>query len=55
MRCEDGDFGTPRLETYGGVDDETLCAADAQVWVYEDDALLSGFCGRHGGGMVIYI
>jgi hypothetical protein len=30
------------LKADGGVDDETLCAADAQVWVEEDYPLAFG-------------
>ena len=37
---QDGDFVTSILETDGGVDDETLSTADAQVRVDEDDVPL---------------
>ena len=44
MRGEDGDRVPERLQAHGRVDDEALGAADAQVWVQEDDVL-----ARHTG------
>lgn len=54
---EDDDAAAARLQAHGSVDDEPLCAADAQVRVEEDDGalvvILTGArClgrGRHGG------
>jgi hypothetical protein len=45
VRREDGDFVPATLQRNGGVDDETLGAADAEVWVEEDGVLL---LRRHG-------
>ena len=50
MVGEDGDFVAAQLEGDGGVDDEAFCAADAEVWVEEDDGLGRGVGGHGGGG-----
>lgn len=44
MRREDGDFVTTRLETHGGVNDQSFSTTDAQIRVEEDNALLFCHC-----------
>jgi hypothetical protein len=44
MRREDGDFVTTRLETDGGIDDQSFGTTNPQVWMEEDDALLLCHC-----------
>lgn len=39
VRRVDGDLVPAVLQPHGGVDDEPLCAADAQVRMEEDDVL----------------
>jgi hypothetical protein len=39
VRCKYYNLMTKILQSHGGVDDETLCAANAKVWVEEDDVL----------------
>jgi len=41
MRREDGGFVTQILQAYRSIDDKTFSAADAKIWVEEDDVLLS--------------
>lgn len=41
MRREDGDLVTQGLQAYSSIDDKTFSAADAEIWVEEDDVLLS--------------
>lgn len=43
VACKDDDLVAAFLQADGRVDDETLCAADAEVGVQEDDRLLLGF------------
>lgn len=40
VRREDGHFVPAGLQRNGGVDDETLGAANAEVWMEEDGVLL---------------
>jgi hypothetical protein len=44
MRREDGHFVATRLETDGGIDDQPLSTANAQVGMEEDDTLLLRHC-----------
>ena len=48
MRSQDGHVVAERLQADGGIDDETLCATDAEVGVDKDDVpAWRGF--RHAG------
>jgi hypothetical protein len=44
VRREDGDFMATRLETDGGIDDQSLSTANTQVRVEENDTLLLCHC-----------
>lgn len=46
---ENRDFVAPVLQPHGGVDDEALGAADAQVWVEKDDVFARGHAWKVGG------
>jgi hypothetical protein len=40
MRCEDGDLVPALLQRDSGIDDQTLSATNAEVWMEEDGVLL---------------
>lgn len=50
---ENRDFVAPVLQPHGGVDDEALGAADAQVWVEKDDVFARGHAWKVGGWCVV--
>jgi hypothetical protein len=48
MRREYGDLVTTILQAYGCVDDQTLCSADSEIWMEENNILLLfRLFGRH--------
>lgn len=49
---EDDDAVAAPLQADGGVDDEALRAADAEVWVEEDDGAVVAAAGRRGLGLL---
>lgn len=59
MVGEDDDAVATRLEAYSCIDDETLCATNAQVWVEKDNGALviivviEAVDGRHGAGRFV--
>ena len=49
MRRKDRDFVPSRLKSHRRVDDQTLCAANAQIRMEEDDTPLLRVLGWIGG------
>ena len=47
MRRENGNLVAQVLQAYRCIDDETFSAANAEIWMEEDDTL--GFAGHVGG------
>lgn len=55
MRCKDDDFVTETLQAHSSVDDQTLCATDAEVRMKEDNRLRvsSHYCKDDNGRVLV--